>query len=52
MVDSFEYLVLLPGEYERLLEAAGFSEVRMHAGLTQAPYDRETSDQLVIVARK
>jgi len=52
MVDSFEYLVLRPGQYERLLEAAGFSDLHMYAGLTQAPYDSETSDQLVIVAKK
>ncbi|UCG86192.1 MAG: class I SAM-dependent methyltransferase, partial [Gemmatimonadota bacterium] len=51
-VDSFEYLVLLPGQYECLLSDAGFSDVCMYDGFTQEPYDPESSDQLVIVARR
>ncbi len=52
MVDSFEYLKLLPGQYQRLLDEAGFSLASMYAGFSQQRYDPETSDQVVIVARK
>ena len=52
MVDSFEYLKLLPGQYKRLLGEAGLSLASMYAGFSQQPYDPETSDQVVIVARK
>jgi len=51
-VYSFEYLVLLPDDYKRLLRQVGFTGVDMYAGYSDEPYDPETSDQLVVLARK
>jgi glycine/sarcosine N-methyltransferase len=52
IVASFDYQVLLPADYERLLGQVGFGDVAMYGGYIGEPYDPETSDQLVIVARE
>ncbi|NIM52357.1 MAG: methyltransferase domain-containing protein [Gemmatimonadales bacterium] len=51
-VDSFEYLVLMPGDYERLLTEAGYSRIECYGSYSSEPYDKEHSDQLIVVAHK
>ncbi len=52
LVDSFEYLTILPGDYGRLLSEVGFSAVWFHSGFSAEQYDPELSEKLVVVARK
>jgi glycine/sarcosine N-methyltransferase len=47
-----ELTVLLRGDQERLLEAAGFRTVNFFGTLAFDPYDEATSDRLITVARK
>ncbi len=51
-VYSFEYLLLLPDDYRRLLYQVGFTDVATYAGYADVPYDPGTSDKLVVLARK
>lgn len=49
---SVEYpLVLLQAHQERLLKSAGFADVTCYGSYTSEPYDPETSERLIIVAR-
>jgi ubiquinone/menaquinone biosynthesis C-methylase UbiE len=52
IVDTFEYLVMLPPDYERLLAEAGFSRMSFRSGYTSETYDAETSEKLVVIAWK
>jgi ubiquinone/menaquinone biosynthesis C-methylase UbiE len=49
---STELTVLLQADQQRLLEEAGFRSVAFYGSLAFDPYDRETSDQLIAVARR
>lgn len=51
-VDSFDYLVLLPADYERLLTEAGYGRIECYGDYSREPYDKEHSDQLIVVAHK
>lgn len=44
--------VLLGADYARLLRTAGFAEVELLGGYDFEAYDAETSDRLIVVARK
>ncbi len=49
-VDSFEYLVVLARDWERLLTEAGYQDVTCYDGYSFDPYDPETSEGLVVAA--
>ena len=49
---STELTVLLQADQQRLLEEAGFRSVAFYGSPAFEPYDRETSDQLIAVARR
>jgi glycine/sarcosine N-methyltransferase len=49
---SAELFVLLQADQERLLKAAGFASVDFYGSFEFDPYDRETSEKLITVARK
>jgi len=51
-VHTFESLILLEDDYRRLLDEAGYHAVECYSGYSQEPYDRQRSDQLVVVARR
>ena len=44
--------VLLGADYERLLQEAGFTEIRLLGGCDFQDYDAETSDRLIVLARR
>jgi hypothetical protein len=44
--------VYLARDQEQLLRASGFGAVYLYGGYDLEPYDKETSDRLIIVARK
>ncbi len=50
---SVEYAqMLLRDDYERLLAASGFQNVDFYGSYRFDPYDRETSERLIVVAQK
>jgi glycine/sarcosine N-methyltransferase len=51
-VHTFESLILLQDDYQRLLDLAGYADIECYDGYSQEPYDRRRSDQLVVVARR
>lgn len=51
-VDSFRYLLLLKDDYERVLKAAGFGTVEFFGSLALTPYDKQTSDHMIVVAHR
>lgn len=44
--------ILLRDEQERLLRGAGFTDVQIYGSYRFEPYSKETSDRLIVVARK
>ncbi len=44
--------ILLKDDYERLLRVSGFEAVDFYGSYNLDSYDKETSDQLIVVARK
>ena len=46
-----DYLILLRDDQERLLQAAGFADVAFYGSYAFAPYDKETSQRLIAIAR-
>ena len=50
--ESFEYRVLLRDDYDRLLTRAGYRDRWYYGGFDRSPYDPQTSERLVVVARK
>ncbi|MEQ8200684.1 MAG: class I SAM-dependent methyltransferase [Syntrophomonadaceae bacterium] len=44
--------IILDDEYRQLLGEAGFSRVHIYGGFDMAPYDRERSRRLIVVAEK
>jgi len=49
---SAELYVVLQADQERLLKVAGFESVNFYGSFDFDPYDRETSEKLITVARK
>ncbi len=49
---SVRLKIILDDEYRSLLSQAGFSRVHLYGGLDMAPYDREKSRRLIVVAEK
>ena len=50
---SIEYPhILLGTDYQRLLSKAGFADVRLLGGYGFESYDSQTSDRLIVLARK
>jgi ubiquinone/menaquinone biosynthesis C-methylase UbiE len=46
----FEYQIILQNDYQRLLGAAGYHDIEFFGDYDQAPYSRQTSDRMIIVA--
>ena len=46
----FEYQILLQDDYQRLLVATGYHDIEFFADYRQTPYNKETSDRMIIVA--
>lgn len=46
----FEYQILLGDSYQRLLAQAGYHDVSLYGDYCRTPYDKETSEKLIIVA--
>jgi ubiquinone/menaquinone biosynthesis C-methylase UbiE len=51
-VGLFEYLIILQDDYERLLTEAGYRDVEYYGNFSLDAYDKERSDQLIVVAHK
>jgi ubiquinone/menaquinone biosynthesis C-methylase UbiE len=51
-VGLFEYLILLQDDYERLLTESRYRDVEYYGSFSLDAYDKEQSDQLIVVAHK
>lgn len=49
---SVHLKTILDDEYRLLLSEAGFSKVHIYGGFDRAPYDKEKSWRLIVVAEK
>ncbi|MFC1954632.1 class I SAM-dependent methyltransferase [Chloroflexota bacterium] len=50
---SIDYLhILLRDDFDRLLKSAGFKEINFYGNYYFDPYDKDTSNNLVVVAKK
>jgi ubiquinone/menaquinone biosynthesis C-methylase UbiE len=50
IVDTFEYLIIRQEDYERILNEAGYCDMEFYGSFSLDPYDKEMSDQLIVVA--
>ena len=46
----FEYQIVLRDDYQRLLEATGYQSIEFFSDYGRTPYDKETSDRMIVVA--
>lgn len=49
---SVRLKIILDDEYRQLLNQAGFNKVHIYGGFDMAPYDREKSRRLIVIAQK
>jgi hypothetical protein len=49
---SVHLKIILDDEYRLLLSDAGFSNIHIYGGFDMAPYDKEKSWRLIVVAEK